>query len=71
MCLAIAAELVSRDGDRGIARVEDRSFEVSLLTAPEATPGDHLLVSLGMALAVISEDEAKSIRDAWTTTSTS
>lgn len=65
MCLAIAATLVSRDGDRGIGIVDERTFEISLVTLPEAVPGDHVLVSLGMALAVISENEAQVIRDAW------
>jgi len=66
MCLAIAATLVSRYGDRGTATAEGRSFEVSLVTVPEAVPGDHVMVSLGLALEVISASEAQAIRDAWT-----
>jgi hydrogenase assembly chaperone HypC/HupF len=65
MCLAIAAKLVSRDDNRGVAATEGRSFDVSLVTLPEAVPGDNVLVSLGMALEVITDEEASAIRDAW------
>lgn len=62
MCLAVPGRVVSRH-DRGgtlMARVDFRGDlrEVCLECAPEAEPGDWVLVHLGLALEVLDEATA-------------
>jgi hydrogenase expression/formation protein HypC len=65
MCLAIPGKLIS------ITKQEDDTFrhgkvsfggimkEVNLYLVPEASPGDYVLVHVGVAIGRIDEEEAK------------
>ena len=68
MCLALPGRVVSVHGDDPTQRTARVSFagavrEVSLARVPQARPGDHVLVHVGMAVALIDAAEAKRARD--------
>jgi hydrogenase expression/formation protein HypC len=64
MCLAIPGKLLEVQGEDLLERSGRVSFggvikEVSLACAPEARPGDYVLVHVGVAIGVIDEHEAE------------
>lgn len=65
MCLAVIGKIVSVDGDRGEALIGGKVRQVSLVALPGLTKGEHVLVSLGMALERVTESEAKEIDGLW------
>lgn len=63
MCLAIPGKLLDITGETPLTRVGRADFggivkEVNLAYVPEARVGDHILVHVGFAIAVIDETEA-------------
>ncbi len=63
MCLAVPGRLVDVRGEDPLLRTGQVDFagvlkEVNLAFAPEARPGDYVLVHVGMAIGVIDEVEA-------------
>ena len=60
MCLAIPARIIAMRED-GLADVELEGVtkEVSLDLVPEAGPGDYVIVHVGYALSLLSEEEAQ------------
>jgi hydrogenase expression/formation protein HypC len=63
MCLAVPGRILSVTGDEPLMRVGRVDFggivkEINLAYVPEATPGDHVLVHVGFAIAVIDEASA-------------
>ncbi|MCD4829398.1 MAG: HypC/HybG/HupF family hydrogenase formation chaperone [Candidatus Cloacimonetes bacterium] len=62
MCVAIPAQLTTRDGNRGTIDLSGSELEISLALVPEAQTGDWLLVHTGYALAVVTEAEAAETR---------
>lgn len=66
MCLAIPGKLLSIEGDSDIERTGQVDFsgiikEVSLACVPEAEVGQYVLVHVGLAIAVIDEQEARQV----------
>ncbi len=64
MCLAVPGKLLSTEGKDPLERCGRVSFggvvkEVSLACAPEARPGDFVLVHVGVAIGVIDASEAE------------
>jgi hydrogenase expression/formation protein HypC len=64
MCLAVPGKLLSVQGEDPLERSGRVSFggvikEVSLACAPEARPGDFVLVHVGVAIGVIDAEEAE------------
>jgi len=61
MCLALPLKLiaVSPDGREGTVDMGGAPKAVGLVLAPEARPGDYVLVHAGMALGVLEEAEAE------------
>jgi len=64
MCLAVPGKLLSAQGEDPLERSGRVSFggvikEVSLACAPEARPGDYVLVHVGVAISVIDAEEAE------------
>ncbi len=58
MCLAVPARIVAIGGDDALLRTGRVDFggverEVSLAFVPEAELGDHVLVHVGVAIAVL------------------
>lgn len=73
MCLAVPGKVLSvsgsKSGDDPILRTGRVDFggvvrEVHLAYVPEAVPGDHVLVHVGVALTVIDEAEAGRVLEA-------
>lgn len=65
MCLAVAGRVLSIGDGEGDVLIDGRSRRVSFVALPHAVPGGHVLVSLGLALEHISEEEARQISAAW------
>lgn len=72
MCLAVAGQVLSVDGGRGMAIVAagGRRLEVSLapivLDGGRVATGDWLLIHTGLAVTVLDEHEAREILEATT-----
>jgi hydrogenase expression/formation protein HypC len=63
MCLAVPGRILGVLGDEPLLRVGRVDFggivkEINLAYVPDATVGDHVLVHVGFAIAVIDEAEA-------------
>jgi hydrogenase expression/formation protein HypC len=66
MCLAVPGRLLDISGDDPLTRLGRVDFggvvkEINLAFAPEAEVGDHVLVHVGFAIAVIDEAEANRV----------
>ena len=64
MCLAVPGQLINITGDDELSRCGQVRFgeairEASLAFVPEAVAGDYLLVHAGIAISVVSEEEAQ------------
>ena len=64
MCLAVPGRVIRIDGADAAFRLATVDFSgitksISLSFTPEARPGDYVLVHVGFALTVISDDEAQ------------
>lgn len=68
MCLAIPGKVISIQGDDLLQRTGKVNFggivkDVSLACVPEAAVGDYVIVHVGMALSIVSEEEAGQVFD--------
>ncbi len=64
MCLAIPGRILDIEGDDPLARSGRVDFggivkEINLALVPEARPGDHVLVHVGLAISVVDAAEAE------------
>lgn len=64
MCLAVPGKVLDVQGDDPLLRTARVSFSgvvknVSLACAPEAGPGDYVLVHVGVAISVVDQKEAE------------
>ncbi|MEI8037158.1 MAG: HypC/HybG/HupF family hydrogenase formation chaperone [Verrucomicrobiota bacterium] len=64
MCLAVPGKIIDIQGDDPLLRSARVSFagvikHVCLTCAPEAKPGDYVLVHVGVAISVVDEKEAE------------
>ena len=68
MCLAVPVQVISIDEDHpmrmGKAKVGQVEMDVCMEFLPEANIGDYVLVHVGTALTLISEEDAKITLDA-------
>lgn len=63
MCLAVPGQVLTVIGDDPLTRTGRVDFggivkEINLAYVPEAKVGDHVLVHVGFAIAIIDEAEA-------------
>ncbi len=65
MCLAVTGRVLSVDGEQGQVLIGDTPRQVSFIALPGVEAGDHVLVSLGMALERLTAEEASEIDSAW------
>lgn len=65
MCLAVAGKLIEREGNSGTVDVRGNRVRTRLDVVPEAALGDFLLVHAGLAITVISADEARATDEAF------
>lgn len=66
MCLAIPGKIISIDVSDAIMRMAKVNFsgiikQVSLGYTPEAQVGQYVIVHVGIAIAVLDEDEANKV----------
>jgi hypothetical protein len=61
MCLTAIGTVVARKGDEAVVRTDDGLLRCTALIAPEAVPGDDVLVGLGAILRRLTPDEATAI----------
>ena len=61
MCLTSLGTVLVRDGDEAVVQTDDGLLRCSALIAPEALPGDDVLVGLGAILRCLTHDEATAI----------
>lgn len=64
MCLAVPGKVLDISGDDPLLRTGRVSFngvikQVSFTCAPEAKPGDYVLVHVGLAISIVDEKEAQ------------
>jgi hypothetical protein len=64
VCLTALGIVLARDGDEAIVRTDDSVVRCSALIAPEALPGDDVLVGLGAILRRLTPAEATAIVNA-------
>jgi hydrogenase expression/formation protein HypC len=63
MCLAVPGKIISMQGGDPLQRTAKVNFggivkDVSLACVPEAAVGDYVIVHVGMALSIVSEEDA-------------
>ncbi len=58
MCLAIPAEVLTVDGNRGVGDYGGLEQEVSLDLVEDVYPGDYVLIHVGFAIEKLSKDAA-------------
>ncbi len=68
MCLAVPGKVISIQGDDPLQRTGKVNFggivkDVSLACVPEAAVGDYVIVHVGMALSIVSEEDANQVFD--------
>jgi hydrogenase expression/formation protein HypC len=60
MCLAIPMKLIEKSNElEGVAELWGVRRQVSLMLAPEAEVGDHVLLHAGYAIGIVDEEEAR------------
>jgi hydrogenase expression/formation protein HypC len=59
MCIAIPAQVVEIDGDKGIVNLGGVNKEINFSFTPEVKEGDWVLMHTGFALNVMSEEDAQ------------
>lgn len=69
MCLGIPAKLLTLDATHeptfktGKVSFGGNMLQVSFALLPDAVPGDYVLVHAGIAISIISEEEANTVFD--------
>lgn len=61
MCIGLPARIVSSQGSDAVAETREGARWVSLALVPEALPGDHVLLHAGLAVRMLTENEAAAI----------
>ncbi len=65
MCVAVPGRVVERQGLRALVEVSGVQRQVSVQAMPEVQQGDYVLISLGMVLEKITEDESQQLEELW------
>jgi hydrogenase expression/formation protein HypC len=65
MCVAVPGRVIERQGLRALVEVSGVRRQVSVLALPEVGEGDYVLISLGMALEKITEEESRQLEELW------
>ncbi|MGZ4903974.1 MAG: HypC/HybG/HupF family hydrogenase formation chaperone [Halobacteriota archaeon] len=58
MCLAIPAEVLKVDGNKGVVDYGGLEQEVNLDLVEDVHPGDYVLIHVGFAIEKLSKDAA-------------
>lgn len=58
MCLAVPAQILTRNAERGRVDCGGLELDVDVSLVPEAQVGDYVIVHVGIALSVMNSEEA-------------
>ena len=58
MCLAIPAEVIKVEGDKGVVDYGGLEQEISLDLVEDVRPGDYVLIHVGFAIEKLSKEAA-------------
>jgi len=58
MCLAIPAQILTRNSERALVGMHGLELEVDVSLVPHAQVGDYVIVHVGIALSVMSTEES-------------
>lgn len=61
MCLDMPAQVVARDGDRAVVRVDGRLRAASTFLLPDVAVGEWVYVAAGTIIDRMTSDEAAAI----------
>lgn len=59
MCLTLPARIIAVDQGEAVVEIDGQRRRAKTRFVPDVTPGEHVLVGLGVVLARLSADEAK------------
>lgn len=65
MCVAVPGRVVQLGDGRAVVDVGGAKREVSTVLLPDVKQGEYVLVSLGMAVERLTEEEARTLQDLW------
>ena len=65
MCVAAPGRVIWAGGGKAGVEIEGREREVIAVALPDLQAGEFVLVSLGMALERIDEEEAAALTSIW------
>ena len=65
MCLAIPAEIISKEGEYAIANFDGIEKRIIIALVPQVKVGQYVIVHAGMAIEIINEEEAKKSLKIW------
>ena len=65
MCLAVPAQLISKEEFFGTVELHGVQRNCSLMLVPDAKVGDYLLVHAGFAVQIVDEEEAQKTLEAF------
>ena len=65
MCVAVPGRVVRAGGGKATVEINGREQEVVAVALPNLREGELVLVSLGMALERIDEEEAAALTSIW------
>ena len=59
MCLAVPAQIVSKDGEQAVADLHGNRVEISTALTPEVKLGDWVLIHAGFAIKALDCEEVE------------
>jgi hydrogenase expression/formation protein HypC len=59
MCLALPAQIISRDGDQAVVDLGGIRKAISVIFTPEVVPGDYVIIHVGYAIGRLDPQEAQ------------
>lgn len=65
MCLAVPGEILEINGNNAVVDFGGAEREVKLNLIEDASEGDYVLVHVGYAIQVISQQEAEKMLESW------
>lgn len=65
MCVAIPGRVIEVSGGKAVVDIDGRPQQISAIAIPELAAGDYVLISLGMALEKITQEEAAELAGLW------
>ena len=65
MCLAIPAQIMSKDGNYAIANFDGIEKKIIIALVPQVELGQFVIVHAGMAIEIMKDEEARKSLEIW------